>query len=247
MLRSAQSILRSPWHSHARRDLVTVILGPPGGGKGTISKKVVRDFGYCHISTGDMLRAHVREGTELGKEAKSFMDTGGLVPDKLIIDMLMGKLKEVGSDSRVLLDGFPRTREQAEVLDNKAKVDVALCLDVPTSEIVTRTSDRWLHPGSGRTYAYSYNPPKKQGLDDETGEPLIQRDDDKPEAVRKRLEGYSEMTAPLVDYYSEKKVLGKFSGDDAPDLVAGDRRSDAIYQGLKPYLERAHARLQKSD
>jgi len=108
----------------SQRDLMTVIMGPPGAGKGTISKKIIKDFGYAHVSTGDMLRAHVREGTELGKEAKTFMDSGGLVPDKLIIDMLMAKLKEGGSDSKVLLDGFPRTKGQAEALDSNSKVAI---------------------------------------------------------------------------------------------------------------------------
>lgn len=227
----------------AQRDLLTVIMGPPGAGKGTISKKIIKDFGYHHVSTGDMLRAHVREGTELGKKAKGFMDSGGLVPDALIIDMLMAKLKEVGTDSRVLLDGFPRTRAQAEALDGNSQVSVALNLQVPTDEIVGRISDRWTHPGSGRVYAYSYNPPKVQGKDDETGEPLIQRDDDKPEAVRKRLEAYDAMTSPLCAYYQSKSVLTEYSGDNDPELVAKDRRSDAIYLVLKKHLEKEHTRL----
>jgi len=216
---------------------MTVIMGPPGAGKGTISKKIIKDFGFVHVSTGDMLRGHVREGTELGKQAKAHMESGGLVPDALIIDMLLAKVKEVGSSARVLLDGFPRTRAQAEALDAHEKVAVALNLLVPTEEIVARISDRWTHPASGRVYAYSYNPPKVEGKDDETGEPLVQRDDDKPEAVRSRLQAYDEMTAPLCQYYGEKDVLEQFSGDNAPELVKKDRRSDAIYQALKPHLE----------
>lgn len=242
MWRLATRTLAQPrWAS--RRDLMTVIMGPPGAGKGTISKKIIKDFGYLHVSTGDMLRSHVREGTELGKQAKEHMDSGGLVPDGLIIDMLMSKLKESGPTVRVLLDGFPRTSAQAEALDALAQVPIALNLQVPTEEIVARTSDRWLHPGSGRVYAYSYSPPKVEGQDDETGEPLVQRDDDKPEAVRSRLQAYDDMTAPLCTYYSKQGVLKEFSGDNAPELVAKDRRSDAIYQAVKPHLEAEHARL----
>mmetsp|Transcript_57733 Transcript_57733/g.160967 ORF Transcript_57733/g.160967 Transcript_57733/m.160967 type:complete len:246 (+) Transcript_57733:75-812(+) len=229
--------------SAARRTFITVIMGPPGAGKGTISKKIIKDFGYHHVSTGDMLRAHVREGTELGKKAKGFMDSGGLVPDALIIDMLMAKLHEVGFASRVLLDGFPRTRAQAEALDAHACVPIALNLKVPTEEIVSRISDRWTHPASGRVYAYSYNPPKVEGKDDETGEALIQRVDDKPEAVRSRLSAYDAMTAPLCEYYASRGVLTEFSGDNAPELVKQDRRSDAIYQALKPHLRAEHARF----
>jgi len=242
MLRLAAKRLFQPQWAN-KRDLMTVIMGPPGAGKGTISKKIIKDFGYVHVSTGDMLRAHVREGTDLGKQAKTHMDSGGLVPDGLIIDMLLSKLKEVGPDGRVLLDGFPRTTAQAEALDANSKVSIALNLQVPTEEIVARISDRWSHPASGRVYAYSYNPPKVEGKDDETGEPLVQRDDDKPEAVRSRLKAYDDMTAPLCQYYKERGILEEFSGDNAPELVKNDRRSDAIYQALKPHLEAEHSKL----
>merc|ERR1740123_1402547 len=144
--------------------------------------------------------------------------------------MLLAKLEETGPAARVLLDGFPRTRAQAEALDAHAKVPIALNLQVPTEEIVARTSDRWVHLPSGRVYAYSYSAPKVEGKDDETGEPLVQRDDDKPEAVRSRLQAYDEMTAPLCEYYQAKGVLREFSGDNAPELVEQDRRSDAIYK-----------------
>lgn len=226
------------------RKLTTVIMGPPGGGKGTISKKLIKDFGYHHISTGDMLRAHVRGETDQGKKAKDFMDKGALVPDELIIDMLLSTFGDLGPKTRVLLDGFPRTRAQAEALDSKTKVAIALNLAVPNDEIVQRISGRWTHPASGRVYAYDFNPPKVEGKDDETGEPLIQRDDDKPESVRKRLAAYDEMTAPLVGFYNEKGVLRQFDGNDQPDLVAANRRSDAIYKTLKPYLEEQHSKLE---
>eukprot|EP00931_Biecheleriopsis_adriatica_P106094 TRINITY_DN80605_c0_g1_i1.p1 TRINITY_DN80605_c0_g1~~TRINITY_DN80605_c0_g1_i1.p1 ORF type:complete len:267 (+),score=70.02 TRINITY_DN80605_c0_g1_i1:78-803(+) len=219
----------------ARRK-TTLIMGPPGGGKGTISKKLIKDFGFHHISTGDMLRAQVRSGTALGLEAKQHMESGGLVPDDLIIGMVMQEVGDLTTD-RVLLDGFPRTRGQAEALAKHKQVEIALNLAVPTEEIVKRISSRWLHPGSGRTYAYDYNPPKVEGKDDQTGEPLIQRDDDKPEAVRARLQGYDDQTLPLLDFYKEQGILAQFDGADQPELLAQDKRSDAIYASLKPYLE----------
>lgn len=218
------------------RDLTTLIMGPPGGGKGTISKKLIKDFGFHHISTGDMLRAQVRAGTPLGVKAKSFMDSGGLVPDDLIVDMVLAEMNGLKTE-RVLLDGFPRTGAQAEALGKHVKVDVALNLAVPTEDIVKRISSRWMHPGSGRTYAYDYNPPKVEGKDDETGEPLVQRDDDKPESVRQRLQGYDDQTLPLLGFYEKQGVLAVFDGSDYPDLVASDKRSDAIYKSLRPYME----------
>mmetsp|Transcript_8771 Transcript_8771/g.27306 ORF Transcript_8771/g.27306 Transcript_8771/m.27306 type:complete len:238 (+) Transcript_8771:74-787(+) len=218
------------------RGITTLIMGPPGGGKGTISKKLIKDFSFHHVSTGDMLRAQVRMGTPLGLKAKEFMEAGGLVPDGLIVDMVMEEIKGV-ENKHVLLDGFPRTSAQAEALGKHVKVDVALNLAVPTEEIVKRTSSRWLHPASGRTYAYDYNPPKVEGKDDVTGEPLIQRDDDKPEAVRQRLKGYDDVTKPLLNYYESQGVLAEFDGSDYPDLVAQDKRSDAIYRSLKPHVE----------
>jgi len=236
-------ISRKPLVQVATR-LLTVIMGPPGAGKGTISKKIMKDFGYHHVSTGDMLRAHVQEGTEIGKTAKSFMDRGGLVPDGLIIRMITSKLDGLGNNTRVLLDGFPRTRAQAEALDKESEVSVALLLKVPEEEIKNRASDRWIHPGSGRVYtSSSYNRPKVPYRDDATSEPLIQREDDKPEVVHKRLAAYSAMTLPLREYYESRGVLEHFSGDNAPDLVALRRRSDAIYKALHPYLEAQHTRL----
>lgn len=220
----------------ARRELTTLIMGPPGGGKGTISKKLVKDFGYHHISTGDMLRAQVRAGTALGQEAKKHMDTGSLVPDGLIVDMVLAEVGGVKTD-RILLDGFPRTAVQAQTLGKHMKVDLALNLSVPKEDIVKRISSRWMHAASGRVYAYDYNPPKVEGKDDVTGEPLTQRDDDKPEAVRKRLDDYDQVTSPLLEFYREQGVLKEFDGSDHPDLVAQDKRSDAIYKSVKPLLE----------
>ena len=172
-----------------------LILGKPGGGKGTISKKILKDFpSFTHFSTGDMLRQHVREETSLGKEAKTHMDSGGLVPDDLIIRLVLGEAeKEAESGNSLLLDGFPRTMEQAKALAESVDVDLVVELDIPNDTIVDRIAERWVHPASGRVYNLSYNPPKVPGKDDITGEDLIQRDDDKPETVRKRLEAYEQV------------------------------------------------------
>jgi len=214
----------------------TLITGPPGGGKGTISKKMIQDFQFHHISSGDMLRSEVRMGTPFGLQAKAHMQSGELVPDDLVVDMVL-KQVELASTARVLLDGFPRTKAQAEALERKQQVDIVIQLLVPNDEIVKRISSRWIHPASGRTYAKDYNPPKVDGRDDLTGEPLVQRDDDKPEAVRARLQEYDNLTLPLLQFYKEKGCLYSFDGNDLPDLVAKDRRSDAIYASLKPFME----------
>merc|ERR1711957_591913 len=145
-----------------------IVMGPPGGGKGTISKKLIKDFGFVHVSTGDVLRAEIRAGSALGNEAKAHVESGGLVPDKLVIDMVIGKIGEIkAAGGIVLLDGFPRTVGQAKELDSKFTVDVAMNLQVPSDDIVRRISNRWTHLPSGRVYAYDYNPPKQEGIDDE--------------------------------------------------------------------------------
>ncbi|GFH45987.1 nucleoside-triphosphate--adenylate kinase [Chaetoceros tenuissimus] len=205
-----------------------LILGKPGGGKGTISKKILKDFpSFTHFSTGDMLRQHVREQTSLGKEAKTHMDSGGLVPDDLIIRLVLDEAeKEAESGNSLLLDGFPRTMEQAKALAESVDVDLVVELDIPNETIVDRIAERWVHPASGRVYNLSYNPPKVPGKDDITGEDLIQRDDDKPETVRKRLEAYEQVTAPLVEYYDEKGVLKTFAGTE----------SDVIYPKVNKWL-----------
>lgn len=222
------------------RAITTVIMGPPGGGKGTISKRLVKDLSYHHISTGDMLRQHVNDATPLGLKAKEYMDVGGLVPDDVMVGMVAEELAG-SAHPHVLLDGFPRTVEQAKQLSKSVHVDVALNLAVPFEDIVKRISGRWTHPASGRVYSYDFNPPKEEGKDDETGEALIQRDDDKPDAVMKRLDAYQTMTQPLIGHYQELEVLTVFDGEEEPDLIKADRRSDAIYKGVKPFLERRHA------
>jgi len=207
-----------------------LMLGKPGGGKGTISKKILKDFPkFHHVSTGDILRQHVRKETALGKEAKNYMDKGELVPDKLMIDLVMEDAAPfVEEGESLLLDGFPRTLAQAQALEDVLDIDMVVNLDIPTETIVERLSDRWIHPASGRVYSYSYNPPKVDGLDDETGEALVQRDDDTPLSVRARLEAYDRATSPLIDFYEAKAVLRTFHGTE----------SDVIYPSVKKWLEK---------
>ena len=155
---------------------------------------------FHHVSTGDLLRQHVRDKTELGIQAKGYMDTGGLVPDDLMIDLVMNDASKYFEDGRaLLLDGFPRNIQQAEALEQVTQIDYVVNLDVPTETIVERIADRWIHPSSGRVYSYSYKPPKRAGFDDMTGEPLVQRDDDKPDSVRTRLAAYDKVRRSALD------------------------------------------------
>jgi len=180
-----------------------ILLGPPGAGKGTQAAFICQRFGIPQISTGDMLRAAVKAGTPLGLAAKQVMDAGGLVSDDLIIALVKERIAQPDCESGFLFDGFPRTIPQADAMKNAGvKIDIVLEIDVPDSAIVERMSGRRVHPASGRTYHVTNNPPKAAGLDDVTGEPLIQRDDDREEIVRKRLEVYHQQTRPLVDYYA---------------------------------------------
>lgn len=206
-----------------------LLIGRPGGGKGTIAKKILKDFPKAHhVSTGDLLRQHVRDGTKLGGEAKSYMKRGELVPDSLMISLVMeDATPHLDEGKSLLLDGFPRTQKQAEALEDVTHIDAVVNLDIPIDTIVERIADRWIHPPSGRVYSYSYNPPKEHGKDDITGEPLIQRDDDKPDVVRGRLAQYEEVTEPLVQFYSERGLLKTFSGT----------QSDVIYPQVRSWLE----------
>jgi len=180
-----------------------ILLGAPGAGKGTQATFICQKYGIPQISTGDMLRAAVKAGTPLGLEAKAVMDSGGLVSDELIINLVKERLKQPDCANGFLFDGFPRTIPQADAMKAAGvKLDYVLEIDVPFDSIVERMSGRRSHPASGRTYHVKFNPPKVEGVDDITGEPLIQRDDDKEETVKKRLDVYSSLTRPLVDYYS---------------------------------------------
>ena len=186
-----------------------ILLGSPGSGKGTQAQAITEKYGIPQISTGDMLRAAVREGTPLGKEAKKIMDAGLLVSDDIILGLIQERVKSPDCTSGFLLDGFPRTIAQADGLSKMGlTIDNVVEFVVDDEEIVKRMSGRRVHPGSGRSYHIVFNPPQQEGKDDETGEPLIQRDDDKEETVRKRLSVYHEQTKPLVGYYQQKAEQG---------------------------------------
>jgi adenylate kinase len=186
-----------------------ILLGAPGAGKGTQAAYIAQKYGIPQISTGDMLRAAVKAGTILGMEAKKHMDSGGLVPDDVIIGLVKERIKQPDCAKGFLLDGYPRTIPQAEAL-KKAGVDLdyVLEIDVPDKEIIHRMSGRRVHPASGRTYHVIFNPPKVAGKDDMTGEVLVQREDDKEETVKKRLAVYHSQTKQLIDYYSKWAAQG---------------------------------------
>ncbi len=186
-----------------------ILLGAPGAGKGTQAQFIREKYGIPQISTGDMLRAAVKAGTPLGIEAKKVMDAGGLVSDDIIIGLVKDRLEQDDCKAGYLFDGFPRTIPQAEAMKAAGvAIDFVLEIDVADAEIIDRMSGRRVHPASGRTYHVRFNPPKVAGKDDVTGEDLIQRDDDKEETVRKRLEVYHSQTKPLVDYYSQWAATG---------------------------------------
>lgn len=186
-----------------------ILLGGPGAGKGTQANFIKEHYGIPQISTGDMLRAAVKAGTELGKKAKVLMDAGQLVSDEVIIGLVKERIKEADCQKGFLFDGFPRTIPQADAMkDAGVPIDAVVEIDVPDEEIIKRMSGRRVHLASGRTYHIVFNPPKVAGKDDVTGEPLIQRDDDKEETVRKRLEVYHAQTEPLVNYYKQWAASG---------------------------------------
>ena len=186
-----------------------ILLGPPGAGKGTQAAFIREKFGIPQVSTGDMLRAAVKAGTPLGIAAQKVMDAGQLVSDDIIIGLVKERLKQADCAKGYLLDGFPRTIPQAEAMKAaQVGLDYVLEIDVPDEEIIARMSGRRVHPASGRSYHVKFNPPKVEGRDDPTGEPLVQRDDDREETVKKRLEVYRAQTRPLVDYYAKWAASG---------------------------------------
>jgi adenylate kinase len=187
-----------------------ILLGGPGAGKGTQANLVKDKYRIPQISTGDMLRAALKEGTELGLKAKEYMDAGKLVPDDVIIGLVKERIKEPDCESGFLFDGFPRTIPQADAMKEAGvPIEAVVDIDVPDEEIIKRMSGRRVHLASGRTYHIVFNPPKEEGKDDETGEPLIQRDDDQEETVRKRLDVYHAQTEPLVGYYKDWEATGE--------------------------------------
>jgi len=186
-----------------------ILLGPPGAGKGTQAQRLVAKHGIVQLSTGDMLRAAVKAGTPLGLAARKVMDSGALVSDDIIIGLVKERLKQPDCAKGYLFDGFPRTIPQAEAMrDATVAIDFVLEIDVPAEEIILRMSGRRVHLASGRTYHLKFNPPKAEGRDDVTGEPLVQRDDDREETVKKRLEVYQAQTRPLVDFYGRWAASG---------------------------------------
>jgi adenylate kinase len=194
-----------------------ILLGGPGAGKGTQANYIKERYGIPQISTGDMLRAAVKAGTQLGREAKKFMDAGGLVPDEVIIGLVKERIKEADCQKGFLFDGFPRTIPQADAMKAAGvPIEAVVDIDVPDAEIIKRMSGRRAHLASGRTYHVIFNPPKVDGKDDVTGEPLVQRDDDKEETVRKRLDVYHKQTEPLIDYYKKWQAGG---GAAAPKYI----------------------------
>ena len=187
-----------------------ILLGGPGAGKGTQANYLKENYQIPQISTGDMLRAAVKAGTELGLKAKEYMDSGGLVPDDVIIGLVKERIKESDCEKGFLFDGFPRTIPQADAMKEAGvPIDAVVDINVPDEEIIKRMGGRRAHLASGRTYHIIFNPPKEEGKDGVTGEPLVQRDDDKEATVRKRLEVYHDQTEPLIDYYKNWQSAGQ--------------------------------------
>ena len=194
-----------------------IMLGAPGAGKGTQAKMIAEKYGVPHVSTGDIFRANIKNGTELGKEVKQYMDKGQLVPDELTVKILLDRVAQPDCENGYVLDGFPRTIPQAEVLDKELTklgdaIDYAINVDVPDENIVKRMSGRRACVTCGATYHIEHIPPKKEGVCDKCGSELILRDDDKPETVLNRLKVYHEQTQPLIDFYNEKGVLRTVDG-----------------------------------
>ncbi|MGA1598347.1 MAG: adenylate kinase [bacterium] len=207
-----------------------ILLGPPGAGKGTQANNLIRDYGLVQLSTGDMLRAAVKSGSEIGKKAKAVMDAGQLVSDEIVAGIVKERIQEPDCSGGFMLDGFPRTIPQAEMLDAMldelgVRIERVVEIQVDDNAVVKRISGRRIHQPSGRTYHVEFNPPKVAGKDDVTGEDLIQRDDDNENTVRNRLNAYHEQTSPLAQYYTEKGVLASVDGMQSPEEVYSQIRS----------------------
>jgi adenylate kinase len=222
-------------------DLNLVLLGPPGAGKGTQAERLVGDFGLPYYSTGIILRLAVENGTELGRKAKEYMDAGELVPDELMNGVIAERLESGEADDGFLLDGFPRTIGQAEMLDETLSrlgrsLSGALLIEAPDDEVVRRLSGRRTCAKGGHVYHVEFDPPKTEDVCDQDGSRLIQRDDDKPETVRKRLSVYHDQTEPLIDWYQDKGLLRRFDGTRSPDEVHGRIRATLATKRLEAEL-----------
>ena len=205
-------------------ELNLVLLGPPGAGKGTQAERLVTDFDLPYYATGDILRAAVKDETELGKEAKGYMDRGELVPDDLICKVIMERIDEPEAEDGFLLDGFPRNKEQADILGDalerrERKLTAVLLIDASDDEVIKRISGRRVCVKNQHVYHVDFDPPKHEGVCDQDGSRLIQRDDDKPETIKKRLEVYHAQTKPLIDYYESRGNLRRFDGSRTPSEV----------------------------
>eukprot|EP00940_MAST-03C_sp_MAST-3C-sp2_P001516 g1516.t1 len=222
-------MLRAAFSSNSDIPMRAMLIGAPGSGKGTLAKRLVRDFGFEHVSSGDVLRQQMADGTSVGKEAQSYVKEGKLVPDEVMVELMATGLEslEASGCKKWLLDGFPRTESQAQALDEKFDLGLVMHLDVPDEEIIERIRHRFVHLDSGRVYHAIWNPPKVSGVDDVTGEPLIQRQDDKPDVVKDRLVKYWDLTMPITKHYANKGILGKFSGTE----------SDVIYPTMKMFVD----------
>ena len=201
-----------------------ILLGPPGCGKGTQAQKLISEFGFVQLSTGDMLRAAISKGTEIGMQAKSIIDKGELVSDEIVIGIVRDRIFSTECECGYMLDGFPRTLAQAEKLDQilsdrNQKIDVVFRLCVPDDMAIRRIAGRRFHITSGRSYNIEFNPPKIEGRDDITGEKLVQREDDKEEIVQSRLNTYHELTEPLVRYYQKQGILKAIDGTGTPENI----------------------------
>jgi adenylate kinase len=205
-------------------ELNLILLGPPGAGKGTQAERITRDFGLPYFATGNILRAAVSEGTALGQQAKQYMDAGGLVPDELIVGVLLDALGAEDASNGFLLDGFPRKVSQADALTEALekvdrKLTAVLAIEVPDEEVIRRLSGRRTCSKNGHTYHVEFDPPKHAGVCDQDGSKLIQRDDDQPETIRKRLAVYHDETEPLIEYYEGRDLLRRFDGSRSPTEV----------------------------
>jgi adenylate kinase len=222
-------------------ELNLILMGPPGAGKGTQAERLVDDFDLPYYATGDILRAAIGEGTELGKQAQPIVEAGDLVPDELMIGVIMERIDTPEAEDGFILDGFPRTVRQAEALDEAVErrgrsLTAALLIDAPGEEVVRRLSGRRICVKKGHVYHMEFDPPKSDEVCDQDGSRLIQRDDDKPETIEKRLAVYREQTEPLIDWYDERGVLRRFDGTRSPEEVHSHIRATLATLALEAEL-----------